>query len=113
MDGSELTGRVDEIDCGRFELLASSDTLDDDEFFECDCDNADFRFEIRNERRIKQQERRKQEGQHRKGRTRRQRVAVAAAVGVTLKGSAVVQSHNARKRLCRLMKAKMCRIVAA
>ena len=68
---------------GRYELLVGAemqiDEQDDDGFLECDCDNADFRFEIRKERRVRQQERRKQNGQQRKGRTARKRVAAVAA----------------------------------
>ena len=68
---------------GRYELLVGAemqiDEQDDDGFLECDCDNADFRFEIRKERRVRQQERRKQNGQQRKGRTARKRAAAVAA----------------------------------
>ena len=53
VDGSELPDRADEIDGGRFELLVCPevpDEPDDDGPFGCDCDNADFRFEIKKER---------------------------------------------------------------
>ena len=101
VDGSELPDRADEIDGGRFELLVCPevpDEPDDDGFFECDCDNADFRFEIKKERRSRQQERWKQNGQQRKGRTARKRVA---AVPTSTPGvSSPTVSHRVYKRIC-------------
>ena len=72
-----------------------NDEPDDDGFFECD--NADFRFELRKERRFRQQERRKQSGQQRKGRTARKRVA---AVSTATPGVLPEVSHRVRKRIC-------------
>jgi hypothetical protein len=70
-------------------------------FFECDCDDPKFSFELRSDRRIRQQERRKQEGQQRKGRTARKRVKAA----VEFKAAAV-GNHKVHKRVCWL-RAKM------
>ena len=70
-------------------------------FFECDCDDSKFSFELRSDRRIRQQERRKQEGQQRKGRTARKRVKAA----VEFKAAAV-GNHKVHKRVCWL-RAKM------
>ena len=106
-DRTGRTDRVDEVDGGRFELLAVSE-VPDDGFFECDCDNADFKFEIRRERRVKQQERRKLNGQQRKGRTARKRAA-AVITGATTDNAAAT-SVSTRKRLCWL-RAKLQRTV--
>ena len=112
-DWTDRTGRtdkVDEVDGGRFDsakFLAVSE-VPDDEFFECDCDNADFKFEIRRERRGKQQERRKLNGQKRNGRTVRKR-AVAVITEATTDNAAAM-SVSTRKRLCWL-RAKLQRTV--
>ena len=100
-DRAGRTDTTDEMDGGRFELLADSEVPDADGFFECDCDNADFRFELRKERRTRQQERRKQGGQQRKGRTARKRVQAAVQFR-----AAAVGSHGVHKRVCWL-RAKM------
>ena len=64
-------------------------------FFECDCDDPKFSFELRSDRRIRQQERRKQEGQQRKGRTARKRVKAS----VEFKAAAVWQSQGTQAGL--------------
>jgi hypothetical protein len=96
---------------GRFAVLLDTDEglqRGDETFFDCACDNADFRFEIRNERRIRQQERRTQNGEQRKGRTARKRLE-AAAIGTATENAAAM-SVSARKRLCWL-RAKLRRSV--
>ena len=83
------------------DLLAVSEVPDADVFFECDCDNAESRFELRKERKTRQHERRKKGGQQRKDRTTRKRVQAAIQFRV-----AAVGSHGVHKRVCWL-RAKM------
>jgi hypothetical protein len=99
-DRAKPVDRAGAMGGGRYELLVCEDEPDDG-FFECDCDNAEFRFELRKERRTRQQERRKQGGQHRKGRTARKRVQAAVQFR-----AAAVGSHGVHKRVCWL-RAKM------
>ena len=96
-DRAKPVDRAGAMGGGRYELLVCEDKPDDDGFFECDCDNADFRFEIRKERRLKQQERRRQNGQQRKGRTARKRVAAVSAATL---GVSPAVSHRVYKRVC-------------
>jgi hypothetical protein len=101
---------------GRFAALSVVEIADMEEqkkkcysevFFECDCDDSEFIFELRNERRIRQQERRKQEGQQRKGRTARKRVKAA---NETVVRNVVMRNHTAQKRQSWLI-AKLLRTV--
>ena len=85
---------------GRFGLLGG--TVDDDilgdEFF--DCDDPEFQFKVREERRVRQQESRRQTGQQRKGRTARKRAAAAiAAEKFSLMNDVAMRSHSANKRI--------------
>ena len=96
-DRAKPVDRAGAMGGGRYELLVCEDKPGDDGFFECDCDNADFRFEIRKERRFKQQERRRQNGQQRKGRTARKRVAAVSAATL---GVSPAVSHRVYKRVC-------------
>ena len=99
-DRAELADGAGAMDGGRFELLVGAEMQTDepdDGFFECDCDNAGFRFELRKERRFRQQERRKQNGQQRKGRTARKRVA---AVLTATPGVSPAVNHRICKRIC-------------
>jgi hypothetical protein len=112
--GTELVGRTDGASLGapgRFDpLVETSDDDDDhedvpgDKFFDCPCDDPEFRFVIREERRVKQQQRRRQKGQQRKGRTARKRVQAAVQF------RAAATSVSTRKRLCWL-RAKLQRTV--
>ena len=86
---------------GRFGSLVV--TIEDDflgdGFFDCPCDNPEFRFEVRGRRRCRQQERRRQQGQQRGGRTARKRAAVNATT-TRCGNAAEVQGHRNKKRLC-------------
>ena len=89
--GAELVGRTDGASLGvpgRFGALVETinDDILGDEFFDCPCDNSGFRFAILDERRVRQQERRKREGQPRKGRTARKRAAAAGTYVVRILG---------------------------
>jgi hypothetical protein len=88
---------------GQFDSLvvAIDDDILGDEFVDCLCDDPEFRFVIREERRIRQQERRRQTGQQRKGRTARKRAAaVTAAEKFSLMNDVAMRSHSTSKRIC-------------
>lgn len=122
--GTELVGMTDGASLGapgRFDPLI--ETIDDDDdhedvlgdkFFDCPCDDPEFRFVIREERRAKQQQRRRQKGQQREGRTARKRAAAKIVTVQRINRDATVtrvkQSHQVRKRLCWLV-AKLRRTV--
>ena len=87
---------------GRFDSLVEvvGDDVLGDEFADCLCDHPEFQFEIRKERRVRQQERRRQTGQQRKGRTARKRAATAiAAEKFSLMNDVAMRSHSANKRI--------------
>ena len=108
---TEQTGLGCGLDGGRFAVLAdpgAMDSVTNEMFYECDCDNADFRFVLKDDRRARQQVRRKQNGQRRKGRTARKRAA-AVITGATTDNAAAT-SVSTRKRLCWL-RAKLQRTV--
>jgi hypothetical protein len=109
--GAEPVDRIDVVRLGalgRFGPLALVETVDEDilggEFFDCPCDNPEFQFVFREERRVRQRERRKQEGQQRRGRTSRNRAAAKNFTVQRINRDATVtrvkQSHQVRKRLC-------------
>ena len=95
---TEQTGLGYGLDGGHFAVLAVSGAMDsvaNEKFYECDCDNADFRFVLKDDRRARQQVRRKQNGQQRKGRTARKRVAAANKAVVS---NMVMRNQAAQKR---------------
>jgi hypothetical protein len=98
--GTELVGRTDRASLGapdRFGALVEMEGEDipGGGFYDCLCDGPEFRFEMRNDRRIRQQARRKRnEGQQRKGRTARKRSAAAGTSVMRILGDGrVVRVH--------------------
>ena len=74
-----------------------------------------FRFVFREERKVRQQERRKQQGQQRRGRilikeANKSKDAVVQRIDRNATITSLKQSHQVRKRLCWL-EAKLCRTV--
>ena len=105
-----MIGRTDGASLGapsRLGALAETEEKDTpgDGFYDCHCDGPEFRFEMRNDRKIiiRQQERRKRdEGQNSKT-TRKRATAAGTSVMRILGDGRVVrvqQSHKVRKRLC-------------
>ena len=92
--GTKLVGRTDRASLGAL-----------GRFYDSPCDGPEFRFEMRNDRKIRQQARRKRnEEQQRKGRTARKRSAAAGTSVMRILGDwrvvRVQQSHEVRKKLC-------------
>jgi len=117
---AEPVGRIDVVRLGalgRFGSLAETEEEDipGDGFYDCPCDSPEFQFVFREERRVRQQARRKQEGQQRRGRTSRKRAAAKDVTVQRISRDAAVtrvrQSHQVRKRLCWL-RAKLSRTVS-
>ena len=76
----------------RFGSLAVTieDDVLGDEVFDCPCDGQGFRFIVREERKIRQQERRKQGGQQRRGRTAREQAGAVNAAVMRINGDGTV-----------------------